>query len=808
MKRRKRIAAGLLALALLPGLAACGKGKTPQATEAGPAAGTETVYVPEFTAVREDGENRLTPLLYTEEGIYAQSREKVGEEIPEGVTPQYQDQYAVYAYRQYFISSQGELRLLEGYGPAASAEEPEGVRDFSTEASIVALFQRQDGKLLALESVSSSYYDGPEELRRGDEGYWDHVVEADTYYVGALEPDGTRISAAPVALEEDLFLQRDSVVLDGQGHIVIAYNTREGDEYGLLSLAEDGALVYRLKTENYVNELVRLRDGRAALFTWDRPEGVTLTAVDGESGQLAESYRVPREVYGALSGSGDYDFYYTYGVKLFGYSLERGEADEILDWIACDMDSSRASQASIAEDGTVRVLLNTWEENGQSARACTELATLRRESAAAAPQKEHLTLAALYLDEGLKKEVIDFNRHSDTCRIDLKYYSEYNTENDYSAGRTKLTTEILAGNLPDLIVLDELPYDQMAAKGMLEDLYPWLDKDGELSRADFYDNVLRAMETNGGLYMVSPGFSLITVLGAKSVVGDRTGWTYDELYAALDTMPEGCEILGSYETAEDVLTLGLCTGMEDYIDWESGHCSFDSPAFLQLLEFAGRFPLEPSQTEQDSEMDRIAQGKQMLMGAGVYDFSDLQMSELLFGGEGSVSYIGLPTADGSSGSAIYCNQGLAMSSRCADKEAAWSFLRRFLTEEHQTGQDAGLPTNWHAFEKALEEAATPEYETDGQGHILLDENGEPIEKSRGGMASSDGFSASFYSLSQDQVETLRNLVENTARPVRIHETVLELVLQEAMPYFSGQKTAQEVASLIQSKLNLYVNEQK
>ena len=465
----------------------------------------------------------------------------------------------------------------------------------------------------------------------------------------------------------------------------------------------------------------------------------------------------------------------------------------------------------IAPDGTVRGLVNEWGPGGENAKVETELFTLSKVPASQLPEKTHLTLAVLYGSSDLEREVIDFNRHSERCRIDVKDYAYAGGEVlDYSAGQAKLLTEVLAGNMPDLLLLDELPYNQLAAKGLLEDLYPWLDGDPELSREDFFENVLRAMEEGGGLYQVSPAFSIATAIGAKSVVGDRFGWNYEELYEALDSMPEGCDIFHRDVTKDDVLTVSLYMNLGSFVDWENARCSFESPAFIQLLEFANRFALEPSgdyDPANDSEQVRLARGEQLLSIASVYDFTDLQANEALFGGEGSVSYIGFPTADGSCGSAIFLDSGLAMSSRCADKEAGWDFLRRFLTEDYQTGQAYGLPSNRQAFEKELKAAATPEYETDEAGEVLLDENGEPIEKSRGGMATGDGLTVSFYALSQSQVETLRRLVSQEAQTVQINATLLELIEQEVQAYFEGRKTAEETARLIQSKAGLYISEQ-
>ena len=51
----------------------------------------------------------------TADGMYATSNEKIGENIPEGVTPEYEGQYDVYATFLYRIDNNGNLTKLDKY---------------------------------------------------------------------------------------------------------------------------------------------------------------------------------------------------------------------------------------------------------------------------------------------------------------------------------------------------------------------------------------------------------------------------------------------------------------------------------------------------------------------------------------------------------------------------------------------------------------------------------------------------------------------------------------------------------------------
>ena len=49
------------------------------------------------------------------------------------------------------------------------------------------------------------------------------------------------------------------------------------------------------------------------------------------------------------------------------------------------------------------------------------------------PQKTTLTLACVYLDYRVKSQILDFNRKSSDYRIEVRDYSEFNTDDELPA---------------------------------------------------------------------------------------------------------------------------------------------------------------------------------------------------------------------------------------------------------------------------------------------------------------------------------------------------------------------------------------
>ena len=453
--------------------------------------------------------------------------------------------------------------------------------------------------------------------------------------------------------------------------------------------------------------------------------------------------------------------------------------------------------------------------NSSTGKISTELVTVNKVPYESVPHKEIITLGCLYLQYQTQEMIVKFNRSNDKYRIEVTDYSEYNNEeNGYDAGLTKLNTEIMAGNVPDILDIGNLNYVQLASKGIIEDLYPYLEADGELSKDDYFENVLGAMEVDGKLCCTVPGFYIQAVMGASKVVGDTPGWTYDEFNEALASMPEGCEPFDQYVTRDTILQNCLALDMENFVDWGTGECKFDSQEFIDLLEFAARFPEtfdweNYDYSTSETTQERIAQGKQMLVQTSVYMIEDLFYNQYIETFGGDVTFIGYPTSSGTGNMLGIDGGGYAMSSKSEHKDAVWQFLRTFMTKEYQDENVWGLASRKDIFDEKAEEAMTIQYQEDANGNAILDEEGNKIPIARYGRWNEEtGETEEVYAIEPEQIDQLRELIASTDKKANYDSDIFKIVSEEAAAFFQGQKTAEDVAKLIQSKANIFVNEQR
>ena len=325
--------------------------------------------------------------------------------------------------------------------------------------------------------------------------------------------------------------------------------------------------------------------------------------------------------------------------------------------------------------------------------------------------------------------------------------------------------------------------------------------------------MLQAFEENGKLCTTLSGIYINSVIGASSVVGDTPGWNYDEFNAALASMPEGCTAFDQYTTKADILQTCLALDMESFVDWSTGNCSFDSQQFIDLLNFANSFPSEfdwenYEWTDKDDTSNRLAQGKQMLVRTSAYSIDDIFYNNYTASLGGKITYIGYPTNSGTGNMVSLDGSGYAMSAKSQYKDAIWQFLRQFFTKEYNEGRYA-LSSRIDVFDEKAKEATTIQYQKDNDGNYLLDENGEKIPVVRLTMwNNTTGEPQEIYALDAEQIDQIRELIETTTKAADYNDSIFNIVNEQAAAFFEGQKTAEDVARLIQSKANIYVNEQR
>ncbi len=313
-------------------------------------------------------------------------------------------------------------------------------------------------------------------------------------------------------------------------------------------------------------------------------------------------------------------------------------------------------------------------------------------------------------------------------------------------------------------------------------------------------NVLEALSTDGSLYRIAPSFGVNTFAAKTADVGPEPGWTMDEALALLATKPEGTNLL-SEMTASNFMyyTMWICG--EQYVDWDSGQCYFDSEGFKKILEYANTLPREIDYTAvMDDETywkemeTQYRDGKTILAIQYFSGFRDYAYAKQALFGE-DITLIGFPIDEGN-GAGLNIGSTMAISALSKNKDVAWEFVKLFLEEDYQDNMSYNFPVRISSLRKLEEKAWGRPYYIDEQGNKQeyddffyingMDVPAVPLTKEETGA---------FI----DYLMTLDNLCV-------YNEALNNIITEECESYFAGQKTAEEVADIIQSRTKIYVSE--
>ena len=140
---------------------------------------------------------------------------------------------------------------------------------------------------------------------------------------------------------------------------------------------------------------------------------------------------------------------------------------------------------------------------------------------------------------------------------------------------------------------------------------------------------------------------------------------------------------------------------------------------------------------------------------------------------------------------------MVISAKSSCIEGAWEFARYFLTEEYQnSGEQYGLSVLKSVFEEKAYLATEKPYWTD--------ENGEKIEYDNTFWINDEEMVIEQFT--KEQVNQIIEFVYSVDKGYYYNTDVQNIIMEESEAYFSGQKSAEDVAKIIQSRVQIYVDE--
>lgn len=485
-------------------------------------------------------------------------------------------------------------------------------------------------------------------------------------------------------------------------------------------------------------------------------EGKVLYSLDVKTGKTEKLTELGE--YDIHNGSGSFYLYLTNSKGLWVMSSPEAEKLEpVIVWAECSMDFAGLSSVFPISGGRFLCV----DDNGAyvvSPATPDEIV-----------HKTVLTLACVSPKE-IDKIVSKFNVNNERYTVVVDDYSQGGAVSRSDA-LNRLNTEIIGGNIPDMILFSDMSMSPYTQKGLMADLYGFMDDDPDLDRSDYI--MLDKFETGGALYYVANLSYVELVYGRYADFGDSWGWTIDKFMELQDSMKNGESVFPDM-SRNTFLEYLVRAYLRNAVDWESGTCNFENEGFISLLNAAKSLD---SSAETDYGLffmqtaDELGRGERITSLGTLYNVCAVAETEKLAGEK--LSIIGWPTVDGGCGTMLELQYPIGICEKSGNKEGAWAFAKYVL--------DLGtacIPINKEKLNEAFE-----------------------------GCIVRTGRLKDFPPLmTWEDADRLLEFLEQIEVVDEANDDIMNIILEEAGSYFAGVRSAEEAAKLINSRVGILLAE--
>lgn len=541
-----------------------------------------------------------------------------------------------------------------------------------------------------------------------------------------------------------------------------------------------------------------------------------------ENGQLidveSETLKSVFDNYYGIIGSSAESIYYQMDSGVCRYDFATDTAVEVMNYINSDIDSTSTGNMVVLEDGRIVIASTDWNVSP----SVTTLQVLEKVPDEMLAEEIIVRIGTVYTDYNLTRAIIRYNKQNTGIRIAVQSYEHYNNEeNQWNGAVQQLNNDIITGKVPDMIYLStELPVESYFQKGIFADLNEFID-DPEigLNRADYLTNILEANSTDGKLYSMILSFTLRTLVAESEHVGTEPGWTFEEMMACINAMPEGMKAFFDMGRDNIVDTL-FRISLNSFVDWEEGTTQFESQGFIDLIKYLATCPEkgywdayyesmgdeyvydeEKEREMQETYALRYYRDLALFNSAYISSYTDFLYQRNNFASK-NITAIGYPTnKEGSNGAIIVPSMEIAISATSSAKNQAWEILKFFMTDEEINSATYRFSINKARNEENKKTASENYYyyESTEDDFAWYRDYGYSEEYITYMMNSNQPFD-------QEAVDYVQTLVDGAGEIQRTDSDLVDIIKEELSTFFAGTRSAEETARIIASRASIYISE--
>lgn len=422
-----------------------------------------------------------------------------------------------------------------------------------------------------------------------------------------------------------------------------------------------------------------------------------------------------------------------------------------------------------------------------------------------------VALNTRYLDSTVRA----YNQSNPEKRLVVVNYQHNELESHMYTSEDRLAMDIETGLVkPDIYcgTPDDAPFRLLLEKDRFVDLTPYMTADDTVNFDNLFGIVTNSCVSDGKIFALPCELRFATLYISKKHLMEtyenewEYNWGLDDIFD-IDAKLNDEQMLFAESTQTYFLNQlfgGTGYGYNNFIDWDTYTCSFDSENFYKLLRYIRELPMEAERISNDAELIRNGD---IVMTIGIGNTTDMNkyMVSDMYYPDGDMVRIGYPTKDGKNGTILspYTNM-MMITGSCSDPEAAWKLVKTFV-REGISSLKGFVPVLKDQFIDAVPVAdAGKGFFLTVSGQVLtckLDNIGED--------GTYRGMAGQLVEFTDELIDTTFDFLDHIGEPMErviVPEDIIKIIQEEISVFLSGTYTEEKCAEMIQSRVALYLNE--
>lgn len=404
---------------------------------------------------------------------------------------------------------------------------------------------------------------------------------------------------------------------------------------------------------------------------------------------------------------------------------------------------------------------------------------------ASVPENE-ITVYSLIENNTIRQAISLYQAEHDDTKINyiVAMGDDQSNTSDYIRA---LSTELLSGNGADILVLDGLPVEAYIEKGVLVDIsdtiLPLIENDELLS------NIIGSYQEEGIIYRLPTRFSIPLIMGKEDAINAVSDIENITKFIMQDSEPFMSsttyqKLLADYLAiySNDIINNGELNaeGLEKFL--ENLKIIADN---IQATEYeqtgeAGDFRVNPYLYYEDLFQGNILSLLDSKSSAMV-QINNLIDTVLLISINKNYSY---PYS--SINQSFIPNGVIGLNSASKEKDFAKNFIQfLFSTKVQNYNLYDGFPVNQNSINKWMEK------EDDGFGLTISDKDGTMINANWP---------------SKEEKNDILKVIQDVRVPIEVSQDLTNMIMEESIPYLSGEVDIDQVINTLKSKIDIYLSE--